>query len=312
MQCNRPVNALDEQPAGECSHEDIKRVQVEGLNYIRGGLLTTWFSSLSQLKSVIEIEHYQGHTKVDTPDDANNTVYLRLCLNGHEIVSTLQSGINEDDLAHSQDGTPWDRLLIGMRSPYAVRNRVDLRRVAILGRRRSDLHGAGDVAFYDLAQATVANISTWDSVHLTQNHVGEKGYLNTFNHITAQALITSIFSEGLADFVADIHERKTMPQLITGKFTLEQLSDTVNNPVDNYVDLINNELGQELGKRLKTKYQISRETRWTPEMLSNYLNDTQSFYSWSFQVGFRPFRPEDEIVVRFALKINSLMGNIPR
>ena len=77
--------------------------------------------------------------------------------------------------------------------------------------------------------------------------------------------------------------------------------------MDNYVDLINNEWGQELGKQLKEKYNIDRETNWTPELLANYLNDLQSYYSWAFQIGFEPFRPEDDVVRRFSDKINIVM-----
>jgi hypothetical protein len=41
--------------------------------------------------------------------------------------------------------------------------------------------------------------------------------------------------------------------------------------------------------------------------LANYLNDLQSYYSWAFQIGFEPFRPEDELVARFSKKINAVM-----
>ncbi|MFN0275736.1 MAG: hypothetical protein ACKVPJ_08330, partial [Chitinophagales bacterium] len=188
--------------------------------------------------------------------------------------------------------------------------RKDLEKVFLLARLRPALFGEGDVAFFNIAQAQVKNINTRELAFVNANDSTEKGYLNTFNHITAQAFITSCFYEELADFVADAHERHHHPELILGKFTKEKLEDLAEGPVDNYVDVINNEWGQELGKQLKKKYQISIETYWTPELLSNYLNDMQSYYSWAFQIGFKPFMPGDEQVIKFSKKLNAVMKGV--
>jgi hypothetical protein len=147
------------------------------------------------------------------------------------------------------------------------------------------LFGEGDVAFFNLAQAMVRNINTPDIAFKYPKDTTEKGYLNTFNHMTAQAFITSCFSVELADFIGDAHERYYHPDLINGKFAKKEVSDLGEGPVDNYVDIINNEWGQEVGKELKQKYHISRETYWTPELLANYLNDMQSYYQWALQIG---------------------------
>ena len=111
----------------------------------------------------------------------------------------------------------------------------------------------------------------------------------------------------MADYIADVHELHNMPELTTGKFTDEQLKDVDNNPVDNYVDMINNEWGQELGKQLKKKHGITRETLWTKELMVSYLNDIQSYYSWAFGIGISPFRINDDVVIKFADKINQVM-----
>ncbi len=95
-----------------------------------------------------------------------------------------------------------------------------------------------------------------------------------------------------------------MPELMTGHFSTDQIMDPNVNPLDNYVDIINNEWGQELGKKLRDKYQINSNTVWTPELLTNYLNDIQSYYRWSLQIGMEPFRPQDTVVTRFSHKLN--------
>jgi hypothetical protein len=99
---------------------------------------------------------------------------------------------------------------------------------------------------------------------------------------------------------------KNMPELLHGVFTEEQLGDKDNNPVDNYVDIINNELGQQLGEFLREKYKVDILTTWTPELLADYLNDLQTYYSWSFGIRFKKLSPEQDRIIRFSEKINTV------
>ncbi len=275
---------------------------------VRGALLGSRFKSLDELKSVISIEYFNDNADTDSTIHGNSKVCIRDCSNGMEVVNVLASGISQGDIAAARDGDFWDHLSIIFRSPYAVSNRKDLERVFLLARFRPNLFGEGDVAFFSLAQASFRNINTADLAFANSRDTTEKGYINTFNHITAQAFITSCFSEELADFVGDIHERYYHPELILGKFTEKQIGDLDEGPVDNYVDLINNEWGQQIGKQLKVKYNINRETWWKPELVANYLNDLQHYYSWALQIGFKPFKPEDEQVTKFSRKMNAVMN----
>ena len=165
------------------------------------------------------------------------------------------------------------------------------------------------MTFFHLAEAMSNHIHEEDVVNIPPEDLSDKGYINTFNHMTAQAFITAIFSEEVADFIADLHERN-IPELITGKLTEQQLNDPKNGAVDNYIDMINNEWGQEIGKRLKQKYQVSTETIWTPALMAKFLNDLQRYYGWSFEIGLDPFRPSDITVIRYAAKINKVMGRV--
>ncbi|MEY3240716.1 MAG: hypothetical protein RIR11_2154 [Bacteroidota bacterium] len=274
---------------------------------VKGALLGTRFSSLEELKSVIQIEY---HPSSDTTTNKNAYVSVRHCSGGKEVSSILQTGISEGDLHKAgYSDVIWDQIALLFRSPYAVTNRKDLEKVFVLSRWKPIIFGDGDLAFFDIAKAAVSNINTPDMAFRNVRDSTEKGYFNSFNHITAQALITSCFSEKLADFIADVHERNNCPELITGKFTEAQIKNLGDGPLDNYIDLINNEWGQEIGKQLKEKYSINSETNWTPELLANYMNDLQSYFSWSFQIGFKPFRPDDKVLIRFSSKLNAVMGN---
>ncbi len=277
----------------------------------RGAMLLTRFKSYEQLKSVIRIQHLKEFSFSSPPLYKTPIVRLSHQSCGHEVVSVLGVAVNENDFLKAKNGGLWPKLSVLMKSPYGVIQRKDLWRVFGLARTMEDTFGEGSFAFYHIAEAMQNNISAEDKANMPAADISEKGYLNTFNHVSSQAFVTSIFSERLADFIADIHERINMPELISGEFTEEQIADIENGPTDNYVDMINNQWGQELGKVLKEKYNIDRHTEWTPELMENYLNDMQRYYSWSFKIGFKPFRATDDIVIRFTKKINRVLRDIP-
>ena len=279
-----------------CHQPPSQKSKVDSIYSIGNGLLlTTRIKSLDELKQIIQIEYSK---------DSASWVQLTQSNSNNEITSILKPGIDEKDILKTRDGSFFDKISLSFRSPYFVMQRKDLMRVYILSRRRYEKFGWPDIAFYDIAETMMNNISKVDLPSLRPEDFSEKGYINTFNHVNAQAFMTSIYSEELADFIADIHERTNMPELISGKFTKEQLADLKTGPVDNYIDIINNEWGQELGKLLSKKYNINNETFWTPELLTNYLNDLQSYYSWVFQFGFIPFKESDELIIKFSNKIN--------
>jgi len=268
-----------------------------------GALIGTRFSSLEELKSVITIEYVQ---------EGESGLFVRPCvllhhkINGKEVLSHMEKGISQLDYIRVREGGFWDKVGLGLSSFYATCTIEDMRKVYYLARRKRQIFGQGDVAFYDLAETMMCHIHEDDLAFGHVRDTTEKGYINTFNHITAQAFMTSIFSERLADFVADVHERQK-PELVTGDFTADQLADLDEGPVDNYVDMVNNEWGQELGKRLRKKHQIDRYTQWTPQLLTDYLNDIQDYYSRALSIDFVPFKVTDELVIRYADKINAVM-----
>jgi hypothetical protein len=274
----------------------------------RGALLATRIASFEDLKTIIQIEYENGPITADSSAPESSWVKVHHCSNGKEVIGVLEKGTTEGDLYKAKDAIlPRFSVLFG--SPYAVMNRRDLDKVYALARILPFSFGVDDVAFFDIAKALAKNINTPDLAFKNTRDSTEKGYINTFNHMTAQAFITSCFSEELADFVADMHERDRHPELITGRFTPAQIADLGGGPVDNYVDIVNNEWGQEIGKQLKVKYGINRATNWTPELLANYLNDMQAYYIWAFQIGFKPFRADDKVVRVFANKMKTVMRN---
>ncbi|MFT7591059.1 MAG: hypothetical protein ACI9UJ_000980 [bacterium] len=267
-------------------------------------LLASRFNSLEDLKEVVGIEY-------EVTSDRNGVVKGSVVLSYGDIVSELSTGVSQDDIIKVRDGNVFDGIKLVCNAPYAVRNRVDLNRIYKLARRRPIIFGEGDVAFYDLALSSVSKLNLDIVQNSSDRDTSEKGYINTMNHIIAQALITSMFSEEMADFVADVHELKNMSELVHGNFRREQLNDENNNPVDNYVDMINNEIGQELGIKLKAKYAITRDTEWTSELLTLYLNDIQYYVVQSLSLGSKPFVAVEMEMVKFSYKSNRISKQLP-
>lgn len=276
----------------------------------RGALLLTRFNSFEEFKEVVKIEY--NCVPVGSREGMYRKSEVRLVhrSDSREVVSYLKSGVSEKDFNRARDENVWAKVSLVTRTPYALINRNDLVTVEILGRRRYEWFGEGDIAFYDLAEEMVRHISIEDRLQMSERDLSEKGFLNTFNHITAQGFMTSMYDASMADYIADVHERFAMPELITGIFTREQILDLDNGPMDNYVDMINNEWGQELGEVLKLKYEINQETYWTPELLADYLNDMQDYYSYAFGIRFLPFRASDDKVRRFSVKINRVKADV--
>ena len=291
----------------KCDNEEEQCVLTEQ-NYLYGdALMTTRFKSLDDLKKIVTFNYYGDSAAIKNDTNAYSKVVLSYCHNQLKINSILESGVDQGDILKAQRGDLLDKIALVFNSPYAIYHHEELAQIFLLARRRNDLFGAGDAAFYDLAEVMVHNIIEIDSNNVIKTDTTSKGYINTFNHITAQALITSIFSEEMADYIADLHERHHLPELTTGKFTSAQLNDFNNSPLDNYVDMINNEWGQELGKFLKNKYNITSDTKWTNQLLANYLNDIQEYFSNCLHVKMEKIKVKEPEIERFIYKIEPIL-----
>lgn len=292
----------------EYSSTEICQLTDGKLQVGRGALLASRIGDLQEFKSLVRVEYLNGLVPTDSADEAIDRVQIEQCTNGKKVISTLESGLSQEDISAAKNGSVWKKLGLLIRSPYTIIHRTELQYINILARRRYDLFGATDVAFYDLAEQSVKKIKIKQLAYLNPRDSSEKGYINSFNHVTAQALITSIYNKEIADFIADVHERHNMPEIIHGRFSETQLNDPNNNPVDNYVDMLNNEWGQLIGNKLKIKYKLNTKTKWSPELLTTYLNDIQQFYVWTFDIEMKPFRTEEDVIQLFSNKLNVVLS----
>lgn len=277
---------------------------------VKGALLTTRIGSLAELQQMVHFEYFHADTLKGKKLPRHPMVRITHRSNGKTVSSILKKGVSEADFIEAKYGGLIEKIQLALRYPYAALNRANLMEVSILARRRPDIFQEGDVAFFDLALAMEQHISQDDLADIDPKDLSEKGFLNSFNHITAQAFLTSIYSERFADFIADAHERYHMPELISGHFSQEQRDDIENGAVDNYVDIINNEWGQELGKVLGKKHQIDSETVWSPGLLAAYLNDMQGYFSWAFEINLEPFAESDQMLIRFSEKLNRVQADV--
>ncbi|MDQ3017353.1 MAG: hypothetical protein M3R25_11630, partial [Bacteroidota bacterium] len=173
----------------------------------RGALLLTRFTSLDELQLVAHMEYIKAAPASATSFPMRSQVCISYVAGDKPIMSILTTGTSESDLLRARTGNLWDKIVVSFKSPYALISRKNLLSIEYLGRRKPWLFGNGDIAFYDLAETMVFNIVPDELVTMPAEDLSGKGYLNTFNHVIAQAFMTSIFSEKFADFVADVHER---------------------------------------------------------------------------------------------------------
>ncbi|MEP7197352.1 MAG: hypothetical protein ABI851_12600 [Saprospiraceae bacterium] len=276
-----------------------------GVNCI--ALMSSRFKNLDHLKSIVSISYDMDYSKMDSIDCLYSVVNLNYISNDEKINRRMTSGISQNDIIKLQKPDYLARLKFVLYHPTIMRLRKDLEQSYMLARRRPDLYGPIDVSFYDLAETSFRHINTPILAFRTPRDSSEKGFINTFNHVTAQAIISSFFSEELGDLIGDLHERNNMPEITSGRFSQSQLNDSLNNPEDNYIDIINNEIGQKIGLKLKKKYNLNEKSLCTPILLAAFLNDIQSYYMWAFEMGMDYYRPTDELVVKFSKKMNKLL-----
>lgn len=290
-------------------HKDLegKNINFEGLC---SPLLATRFANLDQLKQIVQIEYYRDSSVYDIEAKPESVVVLNYNCGQANLKKQLRSGISQAEIMNITKGSKNGQLNFIFKHSALVRERKQLEAVYRLARKKEEYYGSGDVAFYLISEATFRNINTPELAYLTFRDSLEKGYINTFNHITAQAIITAFFSEELANIVSDLHERANMPELTTGLFSEKQLMDTINYPVDNYVDLVNNRIGQLLGNKIRECYKLDEYTVCTPELLCSILNKIEEYYMWSMGVGMEPFHASEELVIKFSRKMNLVRGEL--
>jgi hypothetical protein len=190
--CNSTIKQIETCECNSAAGKDSLRI-ASLCRSMQGALLGTRFKSLEELKSIIAIEYFDEASKPGSASHKNRMVRVGHCSGGHEVISILESGVSQGDIGNARTGDVSDRLYLLVNSPYAIANRMELGKVYLLARRRADLFGEGDPAFYDLAEMSTRNINTPDLAFITTRDSSEKGYINSFNHLTAQAFITSCF-----------------------------------------------------------------------------------------------------------------------
>jgi len=269
-------------------------------------LLASRINSLDSLKKIISIEYFPKDASNETP---NIHVKLTYTSGGEDITAVLEEGINQSEIVNARDGSLLDKMFLLLNSPYSIKHRDDFKKIYILARRRRHLYGDLDKAFYDIALASVKKINTINKAYLTIRDSSERGYVNTFNHVTSQAIITSIFGQEKAAFIADVHERYNMPQLISRHQIDSLLAEGHEKGIiDNYVDIVNNKIGQQLGIYLAKKYNIHRNTNWSHQLLAEYLNDINHYYRLKFGIGMNSFSKNEELIALFSKKINNTIN----
>ena len=131
---------------------------------------------------------------------------------------------------------------------------------------------------------------------------------NMFLHVFGQAIITTIWGRGAADFAGDIHERDQPALIVGGKFT----AATERQAIDNYCDLINNLHGQSWGEALSKSLSVDGSTVWTPAMVALYANELQKLVAKSMGWTMKAIPVTHPEIPKFSNMLNEVVhGTAP-
>ena len=130
------------------SLDDLKfNVKIDHDFFGKGALLLTRFNSFEEFKKVVTIEYFNGFSSPGRVLYTRPMVRISHCSHGQKVTSILKTGVSEADFEQVINGGFLDKIWLLLKSPFAVINRKDLRRIYALSRRRTALFGEGDVAF---------------------------------------------------------------------------------------------------------------------------------------------------------------------
>jgi hypothetical protein len=124
--------------------------------------------------------------------------------------------------------------------------------------------------------------------------------------VFGQAVITTIYGRGAADYAGDLHERD-QPSLISGAI----LPAEERQAIDNYSDMINNLYGQDIGERVAKTLGVSSSTVWTPALTAKYVNAIQGEIASEMGWKVTPFSATDPQIVKFSALLNEVQGTTP-
>jgi RHS repeat-associated protein len=266
------------------SNTPIAAVDLDGLE----ALVAKDYGTLESLKKSINIV-YRGEDVEDASVSVTHTYLERSASN------TLNNGIGDEELKRAANGDFDLQFETAKKYPMLILYKGSLQKKQSLSYRNKNNSGT---ALYYVASAMVNNIKG----SLKENHQGDRGLVNTFNHLGGQAIITMLYSRYSADFAGDIHERD-QPSLRTGKIKKSEVSQAI----DNYVDLVNNSWGQKLGSKLAGNFRNNLHNGvWFDRDTSELLNEIQNYYSETFGYEFNEFTKDTPIVKQFTDLLNEL------
>lgn len=275
----------------------------------RKPLIATDYKSLRELKRELDITYSPAQFIPDNDGGIAMPAYVTISHPGGGInmANTLsESTIKQEELKRATNANPFYQALTATAHPEVGVFRSELDSIRMLSFVRHNRSGSAigvisnsmftrirnkppDTHRSYATAKGMAKISAHDAIR------------NMMLHVFGQAIITTLHGRVVADLAGDIHERD-QDSLITGKIAVTEEKDAV----DNYTDLVNNLYGQELGEELRLTFDINRDTTWTPELVTSYLNAAQRYFHQHKGWRFQEFSKNDDEVKKFTSLLNEV------
>jgi hypothetical protein len=294
---NRAVNALLQRRRPR-SNSQPRRRRIQ-----RRPLVESDYASLTALRKDVKIVQTPGHldwgglnevpakVEVSTPTSPGANELSMGTVGQAELSAAAAAGVTE------QAALAWEH-------PEIVRYQGALAGIQNISYVRRNVSGS---AIGRIADLMAANITHRPPRPNTTARTRE-AIKNMFLHVFGQAIITTIWGRGAADFAGDIHERDQPALIVGGKLT----PAAERQAIDNYCDLINNVHGQAWGEALSKSLSVDGNTVWTPVMVALYANELQKYVAKSMGWTMKAIPPTDPEITRFSNMLNEVVhGTAP-
>ena len=85
-------------------------------------LLLTRFTSLAQFRELVDVKYLHDLLDTNEHKSANPKVQLTYRVGERQVISVLESGISQADFIKAKKGNFWNKVSLGIKSPFAVRH----------------------------------------------------------------------------------------------------------------------------------------------------------------------------------------------
>ena len=270
----------------------------------RTPLIESDYASLSELRKVITVKQTSKYLNYGGLNEVPAQVEVSVAdFEGSNVLS--MGTVGQAEIEAASEGGWQAQAALAASHPELVWHKSALEGIRNISFVRRNVSGSAIKRISDLMTANITKRGPRPGPSKKRT---DEAIANMFLHVFGQAIITTIWGRGAADFAGDIHERDQPALIVGGKLT----AAAERQAIDNYCDLINNVHGQAWGAALSKSLGVDGNTVWTPVMVALYANELQKMVAKSMGWTMKAIPVADPEITRFSNMLNEVVhGTAP-